>query len=72
MSEVNDNVGDSMEAVQDEAADPNRTLKIVGIILIVLVLLCICIFSLPVIVIFILSLLGPSIGEVFSDIIIGI
>lgn len=72
MSEANDNVGDQMDAVQDETANPNRTVKIIAIILIALVLLCICIISIPTIVIAILSLLGPTIGGVFSDIIIGI
>ncbi len=73
MSEANDNIED---VLLDDVADPNRTIKIVGIILIVLVVLCICvvvfILLLPVILTAILAMLGPAIGNVFSEIIIGI
>ena len=72
MTEDNDDFVEPLDAVQDEAGDSNRTLKIIGIILLVLVVLCLCVISLPVIVITLLSLLGPSLGNVFSDIINGI
>jgi hypothetical protein len=44
----------------------NKTMKTIIIVVVILLALCIC---LPVCVIVILALLGPSIGNVFSNIV---
>jgi len=44
----------------------NKTLKTIIIVVVILLALCIC---LPVCVIAVLALLGPSIGTVFSNIV---
>ncbi|MBW8010645.1 MAG: hypothetical protein FVQ83_05295 [Chloroflexi bacterium] len=76
MTEDYNNFVEPMDVEQDGAADSNKTLKIIGIIILVLVVLCVClvvfILLLPVILTAILALLSPFIGDVFSDIIIGI
>ena len=76
MTDDYDDFDDSLDAIQDEAGGSNRTLKIIGILVLLLVFLCICvvvfIFLLPVLATAIFALLGPTIGEIFSDIVIEI
>jgi hypothetical protein len=54
------------QAPQDQS---NTALKVIIILLVILLVLCICP---PVVVIVILALLGPSIGNIFSNIVLSL